>query len=535
MRDFTNGLFHIPTKEERKIARAGAPLNPIKLAAMLTPLQGAFFFSGWLAWTVDAWDFFAVSLSTVRLTEYFGFGENTHKVTTAITLTLLFRSLGAVVFGILSDRYGRKWPLVINLIIVAALSLGTGYVRTFNEFLAVRSLFGIGMGGIWGMATATALENMPTPARGLFSGILQQGYAVGYLLAASVNISYVNRTGNFRMLFFIGAGVSLFAAGIRMLLPESPLFQRTVTERRENGEAGGNKAKAFMTELKQMLRTNWRRCVYGVLLMTGFNFLSHASQDAYPTIMQKSKGLSSYKSTEATIVGNCGAIFGGLIAGYISQYLGRRLTIVMFVALAGLMIPAWILPDSFGGLAAGAFFLQVGVQGAWGVVPIMLSEISPPAFRATFPGVAYQLGNMASSASAQIETTGGDNLRQPNPKFVPGGKEPETIPDLAKVSAILLGVVAVYLLVVVSFGPENRGAEFEKAPLATDPGAGAVDGKDLVGLSAGGARNGSGYDGDHIYEKDLEKGGLGADSAHLGTSTPPSDKDSEGHSTHLKA
>ncbi|KAK0521493.1 hypothetical protein OC835_006868 [Tilletia horrida] len=524
MRDFTNGLFKIPSKEERIKARAGAPLNPFKLAAMLTPMQGLFFFSGWLAWTVDAWDFFSVSLSVGRLTEYFDFGTNTHKVTTSITLTLLFRSLGAVIFGILSDRYGRKWPLVANLIIVAALSLGTGYVRTFEEFLAVRSLFGVGMGGIWGMATATALENMPAAPRGLFSGILQQGYAVGYLLAASLNISYVNRTGNWRMLFYVGAGISLFAAGVRMALPESPLFVRAQQERREKGESS-NRASTFLHELKLMLKTHWLRCIYGVLLMTGFNFFSHASQDVYPTIVQASKGLTSFQATEATIVGNCGAIFGGFIAGYLSQYLGRRLTIIMFVVLAGAMIPAWILPNSFGGLAAGAFFVQTGVQGAWGVVPILLSEISPPAFRATFPGVAYQLGNMASSASAQIETTGGDNLRIPNPKYRPGNGQPETIPDYAKVSAILLGVVAVYLIIVVSFGPEYRGAEFEKAPLATEAGAGAADGKDLVGASAAG----------HVHEKaaDLEKGSEGA--PQLGTHTPTSDKDSEGHSAERKA
>ncbi|KAK0546512.1 hypothetical protein OC846_005234 [Tilletia horrida] len=508
MRDITNGLFKVPSKEERIRARAGAPLNPFKLAAMLSPMDAAFFFS------VDAWDFFSVSLSVSRLTKYFGFGTETHHVTTAITLTLLFRSVGAVIFGIMSDRYGRKWPLVANLIIVAALSLGSGYVHTFPQFLAVRSLFGIGMGGIWGMATATALENMPAAPRGLFSGILQQGYAVGYLLAASMNISYVNRTGNWRALFYVGAGISLFAAVVRAVLPESPLFVRAREARKASGD-NSNKAKDFMVELKEMLRTHWLRCIYGVLLMTGFNFFSHASQDVYPTIVQASKGLTSFQATQATIVGNCGAIFGGFIAGYLSQYLGRRLTIIMFVILAGAMIPAWILPNSFGGLAAGAFFVQTGVQGAWGVVPILLSEISPPAFRATFPGVAYQLGNMASSASAQIETTGGDNLRIPNPKYKPGGTEPMTIPDYAKVSAILLGVVAAYLLIVVAVGPEYRGAEFEKAPVATQHGAGAADGSDLLPGS---------HDNEKIVGHDLEKGD---GNVRLGTTTPPSDKDSD--------
>lgn len=173
MKDPFHGLFKLPSKEERIQARAGASLNPIKLMMMLTPIQGALFFSGWLAWTMDAWDFFSVSLSVARLEKFFD--KEAHTVTTAITLTLLFRPLGAAIFGLISDRYGRKWPLVINLIIIAILSLGTGFCKTFPQFLGVRCLFGIGMGGIWGLATANALENMPAAARGLFSGILQQG------------------------------------------------------------------------------------------------------------------------------------------------------------------------------------------------------------------------------------------------------------------------------------------------------------------------------------------------------------------------
>ena len=163
MKDVTHGLFHLPSKEERIAARAGAPLNPFKLAAMLTPMQGLLFFSGWLAWTVDAIDFFAVSLGSVALGTTFK--KTSTQIQTAITLTLLFRPLGAVIFGLLSDRYGRKWPLIANLIIVATLSMGTSGCKTFGAFLAVRSLFGIGMGGIWSQAAAVALENMPPAPR----------------------------------------------------------------------------------------------------------------------------------------------------------------------------------------------------------------------------------------------------------------------------------------------------------------------------------------------------------------------------------
>lgn len=484
MRDLTNGLFKVPSKEERIAARAGASVNPFKLAAMLTPMQGLLFFSGWLAWVMDAWDFFSVSLSVSRLTVQFN--KDSSDITTAITLTLLFRPLGAAIFGLLSDRYGRKWPLVINLVIIAILSLGTGFVDTFSAFLAVRSLFGIGMGGIWGMATSNALENMPAAPRGLFSGILQQGYAIGYLFAASANLTWIARTNNWRNLFYLGAGLSLFAAIVRALLPESELFRHVQEERRAAG-VKSNKGKEFVRQTKEMLKHNWVRVVYGVLLMTGFNFLSHSSQDLYPTMIEKtslaylSEAEAKSLASKATIIGNCGAVAGGFLAGYVSQYLGRRLTIILFVVLTGALIPAWILPKTFAGLAAGAFFIQFGVQGAWGVIPVYLSEISPPAFRATFPGVCYQLGNAVSAASAQIESTGGEHNQIPNPRYTPGStKEEPTIDDYAKVSGILLGVVCGYLVIVTLFGQEYRGAHFEKAPVATQAHAGEADPNELI-------------------------------------------------------
>ncbi|PWN35951.1 MFS general substrate transporter [Meira miltonrushii] len=495
MKDLTNGLFKLPSKEERRIARAGAPINPIKLIAMLTPMQGLMFFSGWLAWVMDAWDFFSVSLSVTSLVKQFDKPDPT-SVTTAITLTLLFRPLGAIIFGLASDRYGRKWPLVINLIIIAVLSLGTGFVQTFAQFLAVRSLFGIGMGGIWGMAASTALESMPAAPRGLFSGVLQQGYPVGYLFAASANLKWVAPANNWRYLFYLGAGLSLFAALVRVSLPESEVFRKVQEERKASGTQS-NKGKEFMRQTWEMLKHNWPRVIYGILLMTGFNFFSHSSQDLYPTMIEKDSLAylpdpeAKLLASKATIIGNCGAIAGGFVAGYLSQYFGRRLTIIAFTLLAAAMIPAWILPKSFSGLAAGAFFLQFGVQGAWGVIPIYLNEISPPAFRATFPGVAYQVGNMVSAASAQIESTGGVHNQKPNPRYTPGSTtQKPTINNYALVSAILLGVVCAYIIIVVLFGEEYRGAHFENAPVATEAHAGEIDPEELVQHSRRGSHAG---------------------------------------------
>ncbi|KAI0769936.1 MFS general substrate transporter [Fomes fomentarius] len=453
----------IPRREKRA---EGRPL--LEVLGTLTWTQWGHFWSGWLAWTCDAVDFFSVSLSVTRLGAQFN--RDTHDITTAITLTLLFRSVGAVVFGIISDRFGRKWPLVANLLLIAVLELGSGFVTTFSAFLGVRSLFGVAMGGIWGLAASTALENLPVEVRGLASGVLQQGYAVGYLLAAVINLTLVPDTAEtWRSLFWTAAGLSAFAAFVRFLLPESGVFLRAKAAQIERGDSTKNKTKIFFHETGEMLKRHWLLCIYAVLLMTGFNFLSHGSQDLYPTYLKEAKLFSDHDATIATIIGNCGAIAGGAIAGYVSQYIGRRLTIIIFVLLIGAFIPLWILPTTFSGLAAGAFCIQFGVQGAWGVIPIQLAEISPPAFRATFPGVAYQLGNMVSSASAQIEATGAENLHT---TVIDKNGQPKVVSDYATVQGILIGVVAAFVLIITIIGPENYGSHFEKHKAAFEEGAG---------------------------------------------------------------
>lgn len=243
--------------------------------------------------------------------------------TTAITLTLLFRCVGAAIFGIISDRYGRKWPLVVNLLICCALQLGSGFVQTFPQFLAVRSLFGIAMGGVWGLAAATALENLPVEVRGLISGVVQEGYAAGYLIAAVINLKLVPHAhGGWRSLFWTAAGLSFFAACVRAVVPESELFLRAQRIEEHKGHTPAQKTKIFIKETKTMLKRHWLLCIYAVLLMTGesafrsfevdtergpsgFNFLSHGSQDLYPTYLEVTKNFSASRATTATIIGNC--------------------------------------------------------------------------------------------------------------------------------------------------------------------------------------------------------------------------------------
>jgi SHS family lactate transporter-like MFS transporter len=296
---------------------------------------------------------------------------------------------------------------------------------------------------------------MPVECRGLFSGFLQLGYPVGYLIIASVNLnSTVKQQGNWRYLFYTGAGFSFACALFRLCLPESAYFREhkrrqaadLEEQRRRDGPLVDRRStnRLFVREFLHMLRSQWLRCLFGILLMTGMNFYSHGSQDLYPTYLQVGKGFDSRHTTLATIIGNCGAIVGCAMGGYTSQYLGRRLTIIVFCVFCCCMIPLWLIPTTFAPLAVGAAMVQAGVQGAYGVIPVYLSEISPPAFRAMWPGVgelangyegtvlisAYQIGNMVSSASAQIEATAGERLKD----HVNGR------PAYGKVSAILIAV-----------------------------------------------------------------------------------------------
>lgn len=197
----------------------------------------------------------------------------------------------------------------MNLLICSVLQLGSGFVQSFSAFLGVRSLFGIAMGGVWGLSAATALENLPVEARGLASGVVQQGYAVGYLIAAVVNLFLVPETSQgWRTLFWTASGISAFAAFIRALLPESEVFIRARAHVDATPTSASHKTRVFLHETKLMLKQHWLLCIYAVLLMTGFNFLSHGSQDLYPTYLQVTKGFTSHNATVATIIGNCGAI-----------------------------------------------------------------------------------------------------------------------------------------------------------------------------------------------------------------------------------
>ncbi|KAI0547007.1 carboxylic acid transport protein [Xylaria curta] len=434
--------------------RAPAPLrNPFSLMALLSARDWIYFFVGWFAWTADAFDFHALSIQTVKLSKYYDTSKTA--ITTAITLTLLLRSVGAAIFGLLGDRYGRKWPMVANLIILGALQIGTIYAGTFQEFLAVRSLFGLFMGGVYGNAVAMALENCPTEARGFMSGILQQGYSFGYVLAAITNLGVGGEVESWKTVFWVGAGLSFAAGLLRCCFPESEQFREA--------KASGKEITAsdFWAETKDMLAKEWRMSIYCIILMSWFNYYSHTSQDSYTTFCLVQKELPNDAATRASILMKTGAVVGGTIIGYLSQWVGRRRAIIGAALISGVLIPAWILPEGERALSVTSFFIQFFVQGAWGVIPIHLSELAPAAYRSTFPGITYQLGNAISSPSAQIVNAISES------HFV-RNKAGDLVDAYGPTMGIATAIIVLGIVVTTAFGPERRGREFEGGPIGAN-------------------------------------------------------------------
>ncbi|WEW55351.1 hypothetical protein PRK78_000781 [Emydomyces testavorans] len=430
-----------------------APLqNPFILALQLSLKGWLYFLVGLFCWLADAFDFHALSIQTVKLSKYYHRSKTS--ITTAITLTLLLRSVGAAIFGMAGDRWGRKWPMVFNMIVLGLLQIATIYSATFSQFLAVRSLFGLFMGGVYGNAIAMALENCPVQARGLMSGILQQGYSMGYVFAACVNLGVGGDVESWKTVFWVGAGLSFLGGIFRIFLPESKQF----LEAKKAGKKGTT-AGAFWADTKRMLKEEWGIVIYCIILMTWFNYYSHTSQDSYTTFMLTQKALDNAAASRASILMKTGACVGGAVIGYVSQWFGRRRSIIVAALVSGVLIPAWILPYGEHSLSASGFMMQFFVQGAWGIVPIHLNELSPPAFRSTFPGITYQIGNMISSPSAQIVNAVAESI------MVKGAKG-KLAPAYGPTMGVATAIIAVGIVVTTAFGPEKRGRQFELARAA---------------------------------------------------------------------
>jgi len=397
--------------------------------------QRAAFVAALLGWALDAFDYFLLVFVLSAIAK--DFHADIGAVNSAIFLTLIARPFGALVFGRLADRYGRRPILMLVVALYSVMALASAFSPTLMFLLVLRTLFGFAMGGVWGIGASLALETVPAKSRGLISGILQEGYPMGYLLAAIANL-FLPAVG-WRVLLALGVLPALLILYIQRSVQESPAwtYERTHAAPRRG--------------LFHALKGHWGVLAYAVVLMTCFNFFSHGTQDLYLQFLQRQRHYPASIVTALTICLNVGAILGGVIFGPLSERIGRRRTIVLAALLSLPIIPLWAFSPSPWLLAAGAFLIQIAVQGAWAVVPAHLNELSPQGARGAFPGFAYQLGNLFAAVNVTIQTG-----------FVKSHHG-----NYALALALVCGVVAVALSLVAWFGPEAKGKAFGEAAAKT--------------------------------------------------------------------
>ena len=342
--------------------------------------------AGFLGWTLDAFDFFLVVMTLTAIAQEFG--RTDAQMAVSITLTLAFRPVGAFIFGLMADRYGRRIPLMVDLVFYSVVEVLSGLAPTYGTFLVLRALFGIGMGGEWGVGASLVMEKVPLRLRGVFSGLLQQGYAAGYLLASLCYHAVFPHWG-WRPLFFIGGLPALLALFVRARVKESEVWKRS----RQQSWSG----------LGRAIVKHWPLFLYLTLFMAMMNFASHGTQDLYPTFLQRDWGFGPGPRSNLTAFTMVGALAGGVTCGLLSDRLGRRRTIVIAFLLALAVIPLWAFAKSLPLLVAGGFLMQFMVQGAWGVIPAHITELSPDDVRGFLPGFAYQCGVLIASSIAYVE------------------------------------------------------------------------------------------------------------------------------------
>lgn len=405
--------------------------NPASLVPPSRSDQWHAFAASFLGWTLDAFDFFVLVFLVDTLAAQFHVTKSA--IVWTVTATLAMRPVGAVVFGVLADRYGRRRPLMANVVFFSVVELLCGFAPNYTVFLVLRTIYGIGMGGEWGVGASLAMESAPPRWRGILSGIVQSGYSIGYLLAA-VAARFILPALGWRAMFWVGGAPALLAFYIRFRVRESEAWKQH-----------------RVPTVGAILRTasgHWRIFLYLVLLMTLMMFLSHGTQDLYPDFLKSVPGLAmktlfGMKSLYGIpIVYNIGAIIGAIIFGQLSQKIGRRYAIMLSLVIALLSIPAWAFGTTLGVLVAGSFLMQVGVQGAFGVIPAHLNELSPDAVRSLFSGFVYQLGVLIASPATAIEFLLRDRFGYP--------------------WALTMFEVVVLVLMIVIFwvGPEARDRSF---------------------------------------------------------------------------
>ena len=425
-------------------------MNIFSLFASLNREQRNTFLASFLGWMLDAFDYFMVTFVTLRIAN--DFRVALPAIAFAITLTLMLRPVGALIFGLLADRFGRRTPLMIDIIFYSIIELLTAFSPNYIVFLVLRGLFGVAMGGEWGLGSSLAMESLPTKSRGLFSGILQQGYACGYLVAAIVYFVIFTFFPSFgwRGMFIVGMLPALLVVLIRMGVRESPVWEHQQNLHRERGTT-------VWHGMVSAIKNHWLLFLYLIILMTGFNALSHGTQDNFPTFLQAQLKLGVSATSTITIIANIGAVIGGTVFGYYSQYWGRRRAIIVACIIGIVTIPFWSglikIPgiSVLASIATGAFLLQFMVQGAWGVIPVHLNELSPTDVRGTFPGFAYQLGNLFAANIVFVEAILAQNLGTVK------------TPNYGIALAIFSAGAFVAVIIFAAIGKEARGIEFIKA------------------------------------------------------------------------
>jgi SHS family lactate transporter-like MFS transporter len=393
----------------------------------LEPSQRSAIWASYLGWTLDAFDFFLlVFLKTAIGKE---FGANDEQVSELLFLTLAARPFGAFAFGWLADRFGRRPILMIVILAFSGFSLLSGFARTLAELMLIRTLFGFAMGGEWGIGASLVMETIPPRLRGFVSGLLQSGYPSGYFLASLVYYLLFDQVG-WRGMFFVGVAPALVVFLIRMHVKESPAHLAL---------AAGPRPNPVME-----IARNWRIALYLVVLMTAFNFFSHGTQDQYPTFLQKQHGFDTHTTGILAAVMNVGAMVGGISFGIWSERIGRRRAIVIASLLALPIIPLWAFSTTPLLLGVGAFLIQVAVQGAWGIVPVHLNELSPGMARGLFPGFAYQLGNLVASRNGPFQAWFASRHDG----------------NYGLALALVAGLTAVVIAVWTLLGPERKNVSF---------------------------------------------------------------------------
>ena len=342
--------------------------------------------AGFLGWTLDAFDFFVIVFLYDTLAHEFGVAKKEIVLTTVATLAL--RPVGALLFGLLSDRFGRRVPLIANVLYFSLIEVLCGFAPNYKTFFLLRALFGIGMGGEWGVGASLAMEAAPKRWRGILSGILQSGYSMGYLLA-SLAARFVLPMFGWRWMFWLGAVPALLALYIRMKVPES--------------EAWVQHRAGSMVQILRVVASNWKRFAYLVVFMTFMMFLSHGTQDLYPDFLKEVHQLTPSQVANIAVLYNCGAIAGAVLFGAVSQRAGRRAGILAALGLCLLVIPLWAFGGGVLAFAVAPVLLQMGVQGAWGIIPVHLNELAADSARGLMPGLTYQLGILLASPTNSIQ------------------------------------------------------------------------------------------------------------------------------------